>query len=222
MKCRIHIPVSDGTLNPMLGRKGNLGAMVTTRGHGSRYEQANRGNVFSYGDTSGVGNSLSSYTHVNGLTATAQPVIGVWNPLGSGKNLSIIRTYISTGFIPAGAGFSILGVYMYLSNYGQARISTGLTPWNTKTLKRSGSVAKAFFATVPLTGMTGTLKVMFEVGLPSFTSGNGNSLFNSNVVDEVRGAITVPPGGLLVVMFHDDTVTYGQNASLLWEENPIT
>ena len=67
------------------------GAQRTTDSHGRFQEAASRGYLFSAGMTL---TSIANATFSTGtLGATCTPIIGVWNPFGSGKWLSILQSF---------------------------------------------------------------------------------------------------------------------------------
>lgn len=211
--------LADGSMEVF--RLGNQGETVVQNLHGSRYEQCYRGNLFAYGDAQTAGNANSNYTAT--VTATAQPVIGVWNPLASNVNLVILRVQTQVLFTPANTT-NVTGAFMYLSALKQSAITTGASPWNLRTLKNSGSKAKAFANTIALTGLVGSLSVMFPVGVSTLCAGQPTTaaaIFNPNPVDEIDGGIIVPPGGVLVVMYHDNNSTYSCGGAMMWEEVPV-
>ena len=88
-------PLADGVQAVL--RSGKLGELISSHLHGRYYEQNVRGNLFSIGTTTTVA-MTANHNSTNGLSATlgtaaaATPMIGLWNPVGSGKNMVILQT----------------------------------------------------------------------------------------------------------------------------------
>src|SRR6266566_7865569 len=76
--------LTDGSKNDI--RLGRLGELIVTELHGKYYEQAFRGNVFA--------NAAASATFL-AATGTAITPCSLFNPVGSGKNLVLIRTVLA-------------------------------------------------------------------------------------------------------------------------------
>ena len=98
-------PLYGGTGTPSPFTADISGAQRITDAHARFQEAALRGFLFSCGMTI---TSISNATFSTGtLGATATPIIGVWNPLNSGKNLIILQArlqIINTALQVTGAG----------------------------------------------------------------------------------------------------------------------
>lgn len=93
------VVTADGLSTYDSDRVGKGGERVMTPLHGSYYEQSSRGNTF-FGTSASTGIAL-----IVPATTGGHPTL--WNPLGSGKNLSIIRlelSYVSGNANPIGSG----------------------------------------------------------------------------------------------------------------------
>jgi len=216
------ITAQSGTVNP--ARAGNTGELAVLDAHSRFQEAAIRGNLFSCGMSL---TSISAATFSTGtLGATATPIIGVWNPTGSGKNLVIIQArvqIVNTALQVTGAG-----ALVWCTAVGQNAISTGIIPLSRLSLALSGSVAKGF-ANTALTGLTGNLTVQEASGLGGLLS-NLSTLQTAaglmpqapTFVDNIDGAIIVPQGGVLALLCTTNPpVAISAASSLLWEEIPI-
>src|SRR6266566_2381067 len=125
----------DGTLpNFRLGRSGEG---VFQELHGRFYEQVLRGNVFSIGCQL---TALSAATVL--LTASAQPIVGVWNPTTSPVNLVPLQAMLVDEINNVTS--VALGAFVWASSLNNAALTAGLAPFNRKTLASTGSQAKAF------------------------------------------------------------------------------
>jgi hypothetical protein len=200
-------------------------AQRVTDAHGRFTEAASRGLLFSTGMTA---TSISASTFTTAaLSATGTPIVGVWNPSGSGKNLYILQARMNafqTALITTGPG-----AFMWAVSLNNAAISTGLTPWNRQTLTQGGSVAKGF-ANTALTGLTNNLTVMESSALSGGSLGNYAStgtaagfmgLESGTNVDPIDGAFVIPPGGVLALLCTTTPIAVTASSSLLWEELPI-
>lgn len=214
---------SDGASNP--GRTTKTGDIATSDAHGRFQEAAIRGNLYSGGMTI---TSISNATFSTGtLGATATPIVGVYNPTGSGKNLVILQVKVSpvnTALQTTGAG-----ALMWATSTGNGAISTGNTPFNRSTFVASGSVAKDMSG-VALTGLTNNLVVRDTSALGSGVISNLSTLQTAAglfppqqvSVDNVDGSIIVPPGGVLALLCTTNPpVAISAATSILWEEVSI-
>lgn len=216
---------TDGTAGVGL-RQGRDGDVIVSQMHGSRYEQAFRASLYSiscFPATTVAPTALSAATIL--LTASAQPIVGVWNPSTSGKNLVILEAMLSdvinnvTSVAP--------GSFVWASSVGNtATLTAGLTPFNRKTLTSSGSVAKGFALSTAslLTGLT-TALVAFEAaefnvasGLLTTTVAASTPTPSVSGVQYFDGSLIVPPGGVLALLNTVSSVTHSVTARLLWEE----
>ena len=217
--------ISAGLQAP--ARAGQLGDMIISELHGRFYEQTYRGNFFSFGLAPTA--LATTNATATGLTATATPILGVWNPQSSTVNLVIeqaaLQVYINTFTTPVSCG-----PLVWVISTGNGAISTGSTPYNRKTLTASGSQAKAFAGGTALTGLTNSLVVLEGADFSnptSLTYGTivaptaGTSLTSFGGVQNVDGSIIVPPGGVLALMCTTSTITMTATGRLLWEEVPL-
>lgn len=215
--------LADGVTTQPL-RQGRGGDVIVSELHGRFYEQVARGNVYSIGQ--GAVTALSANTIT--LTATSTPILGVWNPTTSTVNLVILQCaltcYINTFTTPVGAG-----AFVWASSTGNTAISTGIAPFNRKTLTSAGSQAKGF-ATTALTGLTNNT-VIFEAADFSSPTGQtygtivaptaGTSLGSVGGVQNFDGSLIVPPGGVLALLNTTSTTTMSAVGRLMWEEVPL-
>jgi hypothetical protein len=228
------MPLSQGTVGPVVGadgsllpsglRQGRLADLIVSELHGRFYEQAFRGNLFSGGMTL---TSISNATFSTGtLGPTATPIVGVWNPLTSGKNLVILQVRVSpinTALQTTGAGS-----LMWASSVGNGALTLGSAPMNRLTGLAAGSVAKDMSG-IALTGLTNNLVVRDATMLCSGAMSNLSTLqtaaglmpAQNPTIDPVDGAWIVPPGGVLAVLCTTNPpVAISAASSILWEEVP--
>jgi hypothetical protein len=211
---------SDGTFPDL--RLGRSAEGVVQELHGRFYEQVFRGNVFSIGCQL---TALSSATIL--LTASAQPIVGVWNPTTSPVNLAILQAMLVDEINNVTS--VALGAFVWTSSLGNTSLTAGLAPFNRKTLASTGSQAKAFALSTSslLTGLTNNL-VVFEPaefntasGLLTTTVLAATPTPSASGVQNFDGGLIVPPGGVLALLNTVSTTTHSVAARLMWEEVPI-
>ena len=83
--------IPAGTTPPI--RQGQLGDVIVSEVHGRYYETNYRGALFST-----FYNALTvASTHASPIASgTGTPIIGIYNPAGSGKNVAIVRVQQAT------------------------------------------------------------------------------------------------------------------------------
>lgn len=210
---------SDAAVNA--ARSDKTGATIVADGHGRFQEAAIRGGLFSGGMTV---TSISNATFTTAtLGSTGTPIIGIWNPVGSGKNavilqarLQLITTALAT---PTGPG-----CLMWCTAVLQSAISTGITPLSRLSLTSSGSVCKVY-ANTALTGLSGNLTVQEASGFSTFVinataaeTAAGFLTAGAGGVDNIDGAFVIPPGGVLALLCTTTPVVISAASSILWEE----
>jgi len=215
--------VADGTSQPF--RQGRSAEMVVQELHGRFYEQNYRNVVFSTGMTALT--SIANATFTSATTgATATPIVGVWNPVTSTVNLSILQAIL--GLTTTAATSTGGGPFVWMVATSQTALTLGITPFNRKSLTATGSQAKGFGGTA-LTGLNGALSVMCGSALNGGTAGFsqvgtavGFSPFLPTAsVENFDGCLIIPPGGLLALMATTTPVAHSAVSSLVWEEIPL-
>lgn len=218
--------VADGvTTQPF--RQGRGGEIIASELQGRFYEQAFRGTLFSGGMTL---TSINNATFTSGtLGATATPIAGIWNPGNSTINAAVLQAVLAmtvTALINTGGG-----PYVWAASVGNLvnPITTGLAPWNRKTLTQQGSQVKNM-AGVALTGLANNLIVIggSALGGGRFSNINGPdtavgwSTTLAGFVENLDGSIIVPPGGVLALLATTTPVAHSAASNLLWSEAATT
>lgn len=211
--------VSDGANSTF--RQGKSAEQIIQQLHARFYEENYRNNLFTFGISStalAAANAIAT-----GLTSTAQPVIGLWNPATSPVNLVIIKAIVGITVLANSAVNP--GGFMWLSATGQSLITTGSIPFSCKTLAQSGSFAKAFAMATALTGLSGSLSAIRAASLGTFNAVGpataAPQAIGGQLEEIVDGAFIVPPGGVIAVMNQLSTTTVNLNSGILWAEVPI-
>lgn len=214
------VNVGDG-VNPPI-RQGRQGDVLMSQLHGDMYEQNYRGNTYFTGHTSLAALSANTIT----LTATTTPILGVWNPLSSTVNVVLLQAMLTVvaNNLTSGAG---PGAFMWALSTGNGAITTGLTPYNSKSLIAAGSQARGFAGATALTGLTNNLVIASGASLPSpsgltYTTLGSTALLNSyQGVENFDGSIIVPPGGVFALLNTTSSTVFSAAGRMTWEEVPV-
>jgi hypothetical protein len=212
-----NISFSDGDEVNLIASK--QAALMVANAHSELYSQTYRGNVY-HASTTPLGLAIPIYT------GTA-PVVCLWNPIGSGKNFSILNVVFS--YCSGTAAFSSIGL-CYVPNAGST-IATGavfsafgsnnclvngvigggnasvarVATAGTTTLSTAPAAANWFYTLggINLEAETGTAHVTFVPGAGS----------------NPKGSIIVPPGtAIWIAGTKATTALYAQTIS--WAEVP--
>ena len=208
--------VTDGTYPSHLGGKSGEGLVAQI--HGRNYSTAVRGKVF-HGISVPAGNSFPLYT------ATAF-VFGVWNPLGSGVNLELIRftaAYVSgTGvagpfgynFKPDAGSQAATGSPVAAFNHVALGIKNGILG--------GGETSKAQFTNAATNTVVAALTTNF---IPNNMSHVVITAADATITpfmleDNIDGSIIVPPGCLFWPAALLASVSLYE-MKLTWAEYPV-
>jgi len=189
-------------------RSDNTGALVTADGHGRYQEAVRQGSVWSLSTAAG-GVTVAA---ANVFSASAgSPIVGIFNPSGSGKNCVILRASTQMASGTAGAGGWVWG---YLAANAGITAGGGNGAINNGTLITGGSTAKTFTGSAWTGGGAGLL--LRFIGGP--TTGAGAANANLTVNEETAGDIIVPPGGAVGIFAAAAGTSPIVMASMTWEE----
>jgi len=197
---------SDGSIiDPRLTHDG---AMSTGDLHGRYNEAALRGGVWTLA-TAVAGITLATANTI--AQSGPSPIVGVFNPVASGKVLAIIRVsaqWLSGTPPTAGLVFAVLPPNAGVTAAG------GNGAINPYTFVTGGSTAKTFTNSA-MTG-SGTAALLRYVGGPfGATLAAGASVFYT---EETAGEIIVPAGGAFALLASGAGTTAVLCASMTWEE----
>lgn len=186
--------------------------------NGKLYEQTVGGKLFCFGCVSTALNANNATA--TAVDATAKPVIGLYNPKDSGKNLVVLKTCINETSIAAST--VLPGAFVWLYKDAQT-ITTGSTP-----IPRmlggaaQASVAKAFAVGTALTGLSGNL---VNTAVPATVAsvntaqpGTATSMFGAPWLEDHDGSWIVPPGSVLCIMNTVSTTTVSVASFIQWAE----
>jgi len=205
---------ADGSNLPVL--QGKLGEFIYSELHGKYFTQNYRNNLF-FGATAaaGLANSIFSNTTFVGLM--------LWNPTGSGKLLSVVRS----SAVMVGVGTTALSSfgYAFLPNCG-AGVATAapITAFTAITATRGQCNAQIMGQgnSVALVGGGATCTAQAWLRNASYGTGTGAATVALATAgsEDLDGSLIIPPG--MMVSLTTDILNGGTFAStLIWEEIPI-
>lgn len=185
--------------------------LVVSQNQGTYYESSNQGSSWTI-STNVAGIATTALFTVS--TASAIPIVGVFNPTGSGVNLSIQRTIVLQTTGTAVSSFVWGAIAGATGMSGSSGVQTGI---NNKTFTAGGHGARAFAGA---TALVGTPLMYRVIGGP--TAGAFTASQNATVRDDVDGEIIVRPGNFVGVFGTTTTIENVVRASLTWTEVPTT
>jgi hypothetical protein len=209
---------TDGNNYPFL--QGKAAEMVVAELHGKYYTQAYRGNVF-------VGTTVQAGLAIP-LNTTTAPLVMLWNPASSGKNLIPIKFrcgYVSGATVSGTIGYNIL------LGAGGGSINTVVTAFVPTTAPAIGQSLNNGFVGA---GNRSAMQVSFS-GTNTIVTTNSFYLRNTpfsygapitsstvshNMVDDFDGEVIIPPGVAMYVVASAASVALFQQ-SFTWAEVPI-
>lgn len=192
--------VSETVIGPQPGgdnvlirqRAGREGQTISADLTGKFAEATSRGQVFTA--TTAVAGVTVAATHVTPLAAgTGTPILGLFNPPGSGKNLEILKVQAAWVSGTTGAGGLVFNV-AFAQNISVA----GNTVPRSNLVGGANTVALAFTNTAT-TGSTIGLLFRALNGCTVFAGAIAATTVGLNCGEEVEGSIVVPPGGYFAI-----------------------
>jgi hypothetical protein len=202
--------LADGTITNI--RQGKTGEMSVGNTHGIYYEQSARGNSWTLA-TAAAGVTVAA---ANVFSASAgQPIVGIFNPVNSGKNCTITRACVMMASGTAGAGGWVWGI---IAPNAGVTAAGGNGAINNGSLISGGSVAKTFVNSALTGAGAGTL--FRFLGGP--TTGAGAANANLTTQEETSGDIICPPGGVVGIFAAAAGTSPIVMAFMTWEEIPIS
>lgn len=188
-------------------RSNRTGAGVVTDAHARYQEAVVRGNVYALTVAAGA---VTAFT--GGAAGT--PLISVYNPVGSGKNLVLLYASV-VGRVAASAagtvGFNLWG------GVSAANTGTLTAPTNMYTLQKSGSVAlgSSNAATSSSTAISGNGPL---ANIGTYYWATAAAAFVGPLHYDIAGMIVCAPGNLVALGGTAALTSATYDASLVWEE----
>jgi hypothetical protein len=209
--------LADGTVAP--SRASRLGAGITGEGQGRYYEATSRGTVFSAGITAWTSTVASG--NVIGAAGSGYTQFAVWNPTGSGKNLSLLKF----GVYPISGTAPIPAIWHSATTTAPSIATSVAATYGWFSCNNTGmavaSVARvlASQAGAILTG-TSTLTIIRAADL-YITAGTAANLAGAKVIEYIDGDIVIPPGTGWIPTWAAVGTTFLGGYSITWEEIPV-
>lgn len=206
----------DGTQTNL--RQGRTGEIILSQAHGRYYEQTSRGQLFTLtlsATTTGIaaGNIL-------GAAAAASTNFAIWNPIGSGFNLSITKVMVGliSGTLATGPLYHAV---IQTSNPTINTVSTNGVAYNN--LVGGKSPVARYVAVAAGTALTGASApvVLRTMNLTFSAAAFAAAAGASTLADLPDGDLIIPPGYGWVPQFSAAGTSVLNSYSVTWEEIPI-
>lgn len=194
----------DGA-NPNL-RQGRVGELIAGDAHGRYNEAVSRGNVYQVSVAAGAATAFTG-------GAGGTPFVSVYNPVGSGKNISILA--VGVGIHASASGAGVVAFYFY-GGPSAANTGTLTTPTNMLTLQTGGSIAKASSNAAT----TSTTAVSLLLPVASYYWATAAAAFANPSMFDIAGSIVCAPGNLVAFGASAALTSATYDVALLWEEIP--
>jgi hypothetical protein len=206
---------SDGTTG--IARGTRLGGLASGNVQGYYYEQTSRGRVFSLvlnATATGI-----SAGNIVGAAAAAATQFAVWNPPGSGKNLSLLKL----GIWPISGTAPIPPISHSFTATAPTIATSVVTPIACNNVgMAASSVARALtIAAQAGTALTGSSILAYIRAADLYiTAGTAANLQGGKVIEYIDGDIVIPPGtGYVPTWVSGAALLSGY--SVTWEEIPV-
>jgi hypothetical protein len=189
-------------------RQGQLGDLVVSELHGRFYEQTYRGATYST-----FINALTlASTHATPIAAgTGTPIISIFNPANSGKNIVLIRLQQATTSGTPGGPL----VWNIIPN-PQNITATATAAYSNASLAQSGSVTRIFNNTALTASTVGV--AYRNAGGPAAVAATGAIMTYTELYD---GTVIIPPGSMLGLACTAAGTSHVINVYAEWEEVPV-
>ena len=200
-------------------RAGQQADLIVSQLHGKNYETNYRFNQFSL-----IINGLTQTNNMTTATAfstPASPIFGIYNPAGSGKNISLLR--MTQAFTSGTA----TGPNLWNIIPNPQNISATPTTSNTNVLgatlstvsnNAAGSVAR-IFNNQSLTGQTATGVAFRTAGGPTSAASVAGQI--QTFTEDFQGDFIVVPGTMIALCTYANGTSLVMNVYVTWEELPI-
>ena len=198
------VVTSDGAVNP--ARSDKTAAQVVTDAHGRYYEMVARGNAYVLATTGAAVTAFSG-------AAAGTPLLSVFNPSGSGKNLVVTQVGVAVqaqASVIGGCAFGLFG------GVSAKPTSTNIAPTNLLTFG-GGSVAQG--STGALTTGSSALAFLLPVGAHLAQSGvTGAPGTAGPALIDVAGLVVCAPGNMVAFGGSTALTSGTYNVAMAWEE----
>lgn len=203
-------PAAAGNNALVNSRAGQLGDTIVSELHGRYYETNYRGNKFVLSVSTAA--AITAYT--GGAAGT--PMLAVFNPTSSGKNLVI--TKVSIGNVVAASAAGTVAFGLYFGTTATITQATTVAPWSLSTQLQSGSFATGF-RNVALTSGSAANNVI-ALGSYYWATAAGVAGLFDNAID-LEGSVIIPPGSYVALGGSAALTSATWIGSIMWEEVPV-
>jgi len=201
--------VNDGVQSRL--RAERSGALVVQQLHGAYTEENVRGNVWTV-STAVAGVTVTASAVVS--TASAMPIVGIYNPPGTGKNLVVMRACVQN---VTGSQVTFLwGVSNGPAMTAAAGVATHISMFNFGQGGSGGSVARSFAGATGTVGTPITFRVIYG-GITGTVVAGALSSFT----EYTNGDICVPPGNFAGIFADLAPTAAVVRAAITWAEVPV-
>lgn len=204
----------DGASPFTADRVSRDGAFVETQAHGSYYEQASRSRVFQ-GSSASTGIALL-------LPATTGNHPTLWNPYGSGRNLSILRlelSYVSGNNAPGAVEWAVtkntgstIGTAAPIVTFTRGTIEPAMVGGTADTVA-AWAPAVCTFTAAPV--------FLRAAGISLFTGISTTAVAPFTLRADYSGDFVLGPGSAASLCFQTTTTTALFQVTVAWEEVPV-
>jgi hypothetical protein len=205
---RVGPTVSQQGSDTML-RSDKSASLVVVEGHGDLQEAVLGGNVYTIQVKTAT---VTQTTDISPLPVTSgRGLVGLINPVSSGKNAVILKIGMSTVSGTPGGPF-----YIDVVPPNSGATLAGTAPINNLTLQSAGSAMRGIAAAVPANSVAGVM--LRPLGGPAAVAAGAGPY----QVDEwIDGGIVIPPGGLIAITAHATGTSHVVSGYMTWEEIPV-
>lgn len=197
-------------------RQGSLSELVIANGRAFYAELASRGQVFSV-FTANTGATIAA-GHVAPPAAAAATTLTLSNPVGSGYNFEIIA-----GILTHLTGTPATGSWSWCAAPAVGATVITATPNATPKsglLSGAASVGLGYTATALTSGPLHVVQRQFANSM--FAGAIAATSTNTNVIDQVDGALVVPPGYVITLAPPGAGTTHVVMAQIVYAQIPIS
>lgn len=208
------MPQADGV--EATARISRVGGLMTGNINDFYYESTSRGNRFALQlpvTTTGI-----AAGNIDGASAASSTNFALWNPAGSGKNLSLSKFFLSlfSGTVPAGPINHSSGtaptIASTLTNGTLSSLLVGPAP---------GAVARGVAVAAGTTLTGGGALTRLRPSPFFFTAGTGADLGGQFFEEDILGDIVIQPGYMWVPTWSGAGTSVLGGYGITWEEIPI-
>lgn len=200
-------PVTSADGGSITARSERTGGTVVQDAHGKYNEAVSRGNAYKLVVSGGAATAFTG-------GAGGTPLVSIYNPVGSGKNLSILLVGVASRVAASAAGtvgFNLWG------GVSAANTGTLTTPTNMLTLQNAGSVALGSSNAVT----TSTTAVGLVLPLASYYWATAAGAVIAPSFFDIAGAIVCAPGNFIALGGTAALTSATYDVAMIWEELPL-